>query len=131
MIRVEQVRQGLLDSQQRKQPIHAVLPQLAAQLARREPPLGAHRLYPFVHVTFTIREGRQFRIGRVEVTGNEVTKDKAVRRILDEYGCTPGQLYDAKMAPREGGGLLVGRRKNDDEFFSHARSFRRPEGCRY
>jgi outer membrane protein insertion porin family len=59
-----------------------------------------------VAVTFTIREGRQFRIGQVDVTGNETTKDKAVRRILDEYGFTPGQLYNAKMAPKEGGGLL-------------------------
>jgi outer membrane protein insertion porin family len=59
-----------------------------------------------VEVTFTIREGRQFRIGQVDVTGNETTKDKAVRRILDEYGFTPGQLYNAKIAPKEGGGLL-------------------------
>jgi outer membrane protein insertion porin family len=59
-----------------------------------------------VEVTFTIREGRQFRIGQVDITGNETTKDKAVRRILDEYGFTPGQLYNAKIAPKEGGGLL-------------------------
>jgi outer membrane protein insertion porin family len=59
-----------------------------------------------VAVTFTIQEGRQFRIGRVEVTGNETTKDKAIRHILDEYGFTPGQVYNAKIAPREGGGLL-------------------------
>jgi outer membrane protein insertion porin family len=59
-----------------------------------------------VVVTFTVREGKQFRIGQVEVTGNETTKDKAVRRILDEYGFTPGQLYNAKMAPKEGKGLL-------------------------
>jgi outer membrane protein insertion porin family len=65
-----------------------------------------------VEVTFSIREGRQFRIGQIEITGNEVTKDKAVRRILDEYGFTPGALYNAKIAPREGNGLLekyVGR----------------------
>ncbi|MBM4027975.1 MAG: hypothetical protein FJ280_21645, partial [Planctomycetes bacterium] len=59
-----------------------------------------------VVVTFTIREGRQFRIGQIEITGNEITKDKAVRRILDEYGFTPGELYNAKIAPREGGGIL-------------------------
>ncbi len=65
-----------------------------------------------VKVTFEIHEGRQFRIGQIEITGNETTKDKAVRRILDEYGFTPGQLYNAKIAPKEGGGILekyVGR----------------------
>ena len=59
-----------------------------------------------VDVTFTIREGRQFRIGQVDVTGNETTKDKSIRDILDEYGFTPGQLYNAKIAPKEGSGLL-------------------------
>lgn len=59
-----------------------------------------------VQVTFEVREGRQFRIGQIDITGNETTKDKAVRRILDEYGFTPGQLYNAKLAPKEGGGLL-------------------------
>ncbi len=59
-----------------------------------------------VEVTFTVSEGRQFRIGQIEITGNEVTKDKAVRRILDEYGFTPGELYNAKIAPKEGNGLL-------------------------
>lgn len=59
-----------------------------------------------VDVTFTVREGRQFRIGQVDVTGNEQTKDKAIRRILDEYGFTPGELYNAKIAPKEGSGLL-------------------------
>jgi outer membrane protein insertion porin family len=59
-----------------------------------------------VVVTFTVREGGQFRIGQVDVTGNETTKDKAVRRILDEYGFTPGEWYNAKIAPKEGGGLL-------------------------
>jgi outer membrane protein insertion porin family len=59
-----------------------------------------------VVLAFEIREGRQFRIGRIDVTGNEVTKDKVVRRVLDEYDFTPGELYDAKMAPREGNGRL-------------------------
>lgn len=61
---------------------------------------------PFVTLAFEIREGRQFRIGRIEITGNEVTKDKVLRRVLDEYGFTPGELYNAKIAPREGTGQL-------------------------
>jgi outer membrane protein insertion porin family len=59
-----------------------------------------------VTVEFGVTEGRQFRIGRIEVTGNETTQDKVVRRVLDEYHFTPGELYNAKMAPKEGGGLL-------------------------
>lgn len=59
-----------------------------------------------VNVSFDIREGRQFRIGRIDITGNEVTKDKVVRRVLDEYDFTPGELYDAQIAPKEGNGRL-------------------------
>ena len=59
-----------------------------------------------VDVEFSITEGGQFRIGQVDISGNEVTHDKVVRRILDEYGFTPGQLYNADIAPREGGGKL-------------------------
>ena len=59
-----------------------------------------------VILEFTVREGQQFRIGQIEVTGNEITKDKVVRRIMDEYGFTPGELYDGKIAPKEGNGLL-------------------------
>ena len=59
-----------------------------------------------VTVEFAITEGRQFRIGRIEVTGNEVSQDKSVRRVLDEYGFTPGQLYNAKLAPPQGSGTI-------------------------
>ncbi|MBN2137229.1 MAG: BamA/TamA family outer membrane protein [Sedimentisphaerales bacterium] len=59
-------------------------------------------------VVFEITEGRQFRIGRVDVTGNESTQDKVIRHVLDEYGFSPGALYNAHMAPNEpsGEGLL-------------------------
>ena len=59
-----------------------------------------------VSVEFEVVEGRPFRIGRIEIAGNEKTQDKVVRRILDEYGFTPGELYNARIAPKEGGGLL-------------------------
>ena len=59
-----------------------------------------------VVVEFEVAEGKQFRIGRIEVTGNETTQDKAARRVLDEYHFTPSELYNAKMAPKEGSGLL-------------------------
>jgi outer membrane protein insertion porin family len=59
-----------------------------------------------VTVKFSIKEGKQFRIGRVEVTGNELTQDRVIRRVLDEYDFTPGKLYNAGMAPKEGRGKL-------------------------
>ncbi|UCC98255.1 MAG: BamA/TamA family outer membrane protein [Phycisphaerales bacterium] len=59
-----------------------------------------------VDVEFTVVEGRQFRIGRIDIVGNEQTQDKVVRRILDEYDFTPGALYNADRAPRQGGGQL-------------------------
>ncbi|MFB0524745.1 MAG: outer membrane protein assembly factor, partial [Phycisphaerae bacterium] len=59
-----------------------------------------------VNVEFEIAEGKQFRIGRIDITGNEFTQDKAIRQVLNEYGFTPGQLYNASMAPKQGGGKL-------------------------
>ncbi|MBN2129373.1 MAG: BamA/TamA family outer membrane protein, partial [Sedimentisphaerales bacterium] len=59
-----------------------------------------------VTLEFEVTEGRQFRLGRIEVTGNETTRDKTIRRVLDEYGFTPGELYNARLAPKEGGGIL-------------------------
>lgn len=59
-----------------------------------------------VNVEFNISESGQFRIGRVDITGNEQTQDKVIRRVLDEYGFVPGQLYNADLAPRQGDGKL-------------------------
>jgi len=59
-----------------------------------------------VNLEINVIEGGQFRIGQVDISGNEVTHDKVIRRILDEYGFMPGQLYNADIAPREGGGKL-------------------------
>ncbi len=59
-----------------------------------------------VDVEFKITEGKQFRIGRVEITGNEQTQDKVIRRVLDEYDFAPGQLYNANLAPVQGNGML-------------------------
>ena len=61
-----------------------------------------------VDVEFEITEGQQFRIGRLDITGNERTQDKVVRRVLDEYDFQPGKWYNADVAPREGGGELEG-----------------------
>lgn len=59
-----------------------------------------------VNVLFEITEGRQFRIGRIDITGNEQTQDKVIRRILDEHDFTPGEPYNADLAPKSGGGKL-------------------------
>ncbi|UCD52198.1 MAG: BamA/TamA family outer membrane protein [Phycisphaerales bacterium] len=72
------------------------------QRARFTPEAGEN----LVTIELEIVEGNQFRIGRIEIAGNEETQDKVVRRVLDEYGFTPGNLYNARMAPKEGGGLL-------------------------
>jgi len=59
-----------------------------------------------VDVEFNIIENKQFRIGKIDIIGNEQTQDKVVRRILDEYDFAPGKLYNAHMAPKHGNGQL-------------------------
>jgi outer membrane protein insertion porin family len=76
-----------------------------------------------VNVEFEITEGSRFQIGRIDIvtggeltqdtasgqfsiSGNEFIQDKSVRRVLDEYGFTPGELYNADIAPPQGGGKL-------------------------
>ncbi|MHC4575302.1 MAG: POTRA domain-containing protein, partial [Planctomycetota bacterium] len=59
-----------------------------------------------VNVTIEISEGRQFRIGRIDITGNKETQDKVIRRVLDSYDFQPGKLYNGDVAPKEGGGQL-------------------------
>ena len=68
-----------------------------------------HRFVPDVNVVdveFKITEGKQFRIGKIEITGNEQVHDKAIRRVLDEYDFSPGELYNADIAPKQGRGQL-------------------------
>ena len=62
-----------------------------------------------VGVGFAISEGERFRIGRVNITGNEQAHDKVVRRVLDEYEFQPGQWYNADMARGDGSGELEKR----------------------
>jgi outer membrane protein insertion porin family len=59
-----------------------------------------------VSVELDIVEGGRFRIGKIDVTGNEETQDKVARRVLDEYEFTPGNWYNGRIAPKEGGGLM-------------------------
>jgi outer membrane protein insertion porin family len=59
-----------------------------------------------VDIEYKIDEGRQFRIGKVEIIGNEQVHDKVIRRVLDEYDFTPGELYNAYIAPKQGNGQL-------------------------
>ena len=59
-----------------------------------------------VDVEFIINEGKQFRIGKVDIIGNQETQDKVFRRILDEFDFVPGELYNADMAPKQGNGQL-------------------------
>jgi outer membrane protein insertion porin family len=59
-----------------------------------------------VVVEIGISEGERFRIGRINITGNQSIHDKAVRRILDEENFRPGQWYDAEAARGDGKGRL-------------------------
>jgi outer membrane protein insertion porin family len=59
-----------------------------------------------VALEYTVKEGEQFRIGQIIITGNEQTKDKVVRRILDEYDFQPGKWYNGDIARGDGKGEL-------------------------
>ncbi|MHC4888939.1 MAG: BamA/OMP85 family outer membrane protein, partial [Planctomycetota bacterium] len=59
-----------------------------------------------VNVEFEITEGERLRIGRVNITGNEETQDKVIRRVLDEYDFRPGRWYNADIARGDGSGYL-------------------------
>lgn len=59
-----------------------------------------------VDVDFEVDPGRRYRIGRIDITGNQTTQDNVIRRILDEEGFTPGQWYDADAARGDGQGEL-------------------------
>jgi outer membrane protein assembly complex protein YaeT len=59
-----------------------------------------------VNLEMFISEGERFRIGRINITGNEETQDKVVRHVLDEYDFQPGQWYNADTARGDGNGYL-------------------------
>lgn len=59
-----------------------------------------------VNVEFAISAGEQFRIGRIDITGNRETQDKVIRRVLDSYGFAPSMLYNAEVAHGDGTGEL-------------------------
>jgi outer membrane protein insertion porin family len=59
-----------------------------------------------VDVQVNITQGERFKIGKINITGNDQTQDKVVRRVLDEYDFSPGQWYDADEAEGTGQGDL-------------------------
>lgn len=59
-----------------------------------------------VVIEYTVKEGGRFRIGQIIITGNEQTKDKVVRRVLDEYNFQPGKWYNGDIARGDGKGEL-------------------------
>lgn len=59
-----------------------------------------------VDIEYTVKESGRFRIGQVTITGNELTKDKVVRRVLDEYDFQPGKWYNGDLARGDGKGEL-------------------------
>jgi outer membrane protein assembly complex protein YaeT len=59
-----------------------------------------------VSIEFSVSEGDQFRIGRIDITGNKKTQDKVVRRVLDEYEFQPGNWYNRDVARGDDSGAL-------------------------
>ncbi len=59
-----------------------------------------------VNVKFSAKEGKRFRIGQINIIGNEQTQDRVIRRVLDEYDFKPGNWYNADMARGDGKGYL-------------------------
>ncbi len=59
-----------------------------------------------VRVEFTVSQGERFRIGRIDITGNEMAHDRVMRRILDEEGFRPGEWFNADLARGDGTGDL-------------------------
>jgi len=59
-----------------------------------------------VKVEFTISQGERFRIGLIDITGNEMAHDRVMRRILDEEGFRPGEWFNADLARGDGTGDL-------------------------
>lgn len=57
-------------------------------------------------IEFIITEGDQFRIGRIDITGNHEVHDKVIRHILDEENFRPGELFNADLARGDGSGDL-------------------------
>jgi len=64
-----------------------------------------------IHLTLRISEGKQYRIGRIVVRGNERTRDKVVRRELRFY---PEELYDTTKTK------IAERRLRQTQLFSEA-----------
>ncbi len=62
-----------------------------------------------VNAGFEVTEGGRFRIGLIDISGNEQTHDKVIRRILDEYDFQPGNWYNADIARGDGRGELEKR----------------------
>ena len=62
-----------------------------------------------VSAGFVVTEAGRFRIGRIDISGNEQTHDKVIRRILDEYDFQPGNWYNADIASGDGRGELEKR----------------------
>lgn len=59
-----------------------------------------------VRVEFAVSQGERSRIGRIDITGNEMAHDRVMRRILDEEGFRPGEWFNADLARGDGTGDL-------------------------
>ena len=63
-----------------------------------------------VDLTLTVSEGREFRVGEIEVRGNDKTQDKV---ILREFDLAPGEPYDSDAVAQATRRLLGSRYYNN------------------
>ncbi len=59
-----------------------------------------------VDVHYKTEEKSRYKIGAINISGNEDTQDKVIRRVLDEYDFSPGKWYNADLARANGQGQL-------------------------
>ncbi len=62
--------------------------------ARVEPDLRFSAEPGVVDVVFRVHEGESYRVGRIEVVGNTITRDRVIRRQLRLY---PGEVLNAEL----------------------------------
>ena len=76
-----------------------------------------------LNIVYKVNEGKRFKIGLIEVTGNYETHDKVIRRELDYSGFKPGRWYNAKEATGQGEGTIEKEIKQatlaSDVFITH------------
>ena len=62
-----------------------------------DPQMEVNTEQKFVNITFSIAEGEIFKVGRIDITGNQKTRDKVIRR---EMRLDEGDTFNSKLLKR-------------------------------